>query len=525
MGTLDVLFILAAVGYFLGSITIGGMQLGTSGVLLAALYFGHKGYVIPTIVRDLGLALFVGSVGLTAGPRFFRSLKRNALSYGTIAFIVVGSGALAAVLLSKALGIPRVLAAGIYTGALTTTPGLAVALEATGDHAVSIGYGIAYPFGVVGVVLFVQLLPYILGKDLKSEVARASHAGRFAEGTTLLVREFIVEHPHADRKTLAELKVASRTGAVVSRVRRGSHVFTALGDSVLMSGDVIRAVGTGEALAKLEEIIGRSTRLSMDEPGLEVRDFVAESREAAGRTIRDLCTHENYGVVLTRIMRSGVEFAPGGDTVLELKDIVRAVGSPFALQRFQSFLGRQRKPLGHTGIAALTMVVALGMFASRAKFSIPGAGYISLGLAGGPLLTGLLVGHFGGVGPWSLRPSGQLLGVTRELGLMLFLAGAGVAAGHGFVETIAKYGWLLFLSGALITLIPMCLGCMVAVWVFRLSLPDALGAICGGMTSTPALGTLITAAGSDEVAAPYAATYPFALVLVVLASQALAVFG
>jgi len=172
---------------------------------------------------------------------------------------------------------------------------------------------------------------------------------------------------------------------------------------------------------------------------------------------------------------------------------------------------------------ALTLVLAAGLLISRLRVQIPGVGPLSLGIAGGPLMAGLVVGHFGGVGRWSLRPPGHTLGITREMGLMLFLAGAGVAAGRGFVATVAKYGWLLFASGALITLVPMVLGFAASAWLFKLNLPDNLGSICGGMTSTPALGALITAAGSDEVAAPYAATYPFALVFVVLATQALAI--
>ena len=137
-------------------------------------------------------------------------------------------------------------------------------------------------------------------------------------------------------------------------------------------------------------------------------------------------------------------------------------------------------------------------------------------------MVGLIVGHFGGIGRWSLRPSGRLLTVMREAGLMLFLAGAVIAAGQGFVETVSRYGWLLFLGGALVTLVPMCIAFVLATYVFKLSLPDTLGSICGGMTSTPALGALITAAGSEDVASSYAAIYPFALVLVVIASQILA---
>jgi len=522
MSSLQALFVIAAVGYIIGSITVGEMQLGASGVLLVALFFGHIGYELPPIIRDLGLVLFIVSVGLTSGPSFFRNLKRNALSYGVIAATIIVSATILAVALRTVFGIPRELATGIFTGALTTTPGLAAALAVTGDHTVSVGYGIAYPFGVIGKVLLIQVLPLLVGKDLKEEAAKHTSKKLFADQSSLIVQEFIVDNPEADRKTLAELDVASRTGAVVSRVMRGKHIVAALGDTILLHGDYVRAVGTKEALERLSELIGPTVKLSMDEPGLEVRDLVVESKEASGAKLRELDIYEKYGVILTRVMRTGIEFTPSGETVLEMKDIVRAVGPRFALDRFEEFLGIQRRILGNTGLVPLSLVISLGILVGRVQMPVPGSGSVSLGLTGGPLLVSLIVGHVGSVGPWSLRPSGQFLGNIREFGLMLFLAGAGVSAGHGLVPTVAEYGWKLFFMGAFITLIPMLLGFLVAHKGFKLAFIDTMGCICGGTTSTPALGALITAAGTDEAATAYAAIYPFAMVLVVIASCVLA---
>lgn len=520
--TLEILFLLATCGYLLGGIRIKGIHLGTSGVLLAALYFGHLGYEIPPLIRDLGLALFVGAVGLTAGSRFFRNLKQNAMSYGALAVAIVGSSALAVVMFSKVFSMPGALWAGIYTGALTTTPGLAAALEVAQDNAVSIGYGIAYPFGVIGVVLFVQAIPRLLGRDLRAEMEALSNSTQAAARTDLIVRDFLVAQPSVYRKTLSELDIAASTGAVISRVRKGNRVFPAFREIVLLEGDVVRAVGTEEALARLEEMIGPSTSVPMNQPGLEVRDLVLESSTLVGKTPGSMSLHDQYGVMLTRIRRAGVEFVPTAKTVFQHKDVIRAVGSSFGLDRLETLVGKQRRAFDELGMLSLMGVLAIGTVLARVRFMVPGTGGVSLGLSGGPLIVGLIVGHFGGIGSWSLRPSGRLLSVMREAGLMLFLAGAGMSAGRGFVETVARYGWLLFLGGALVTIIPMCIGFVLATWVFKLSLPDTLGSICGGMTSTPALGALITAAGSEEVASSYAATYPFALVLVVLASQALA---
>lgn len=522
LGTLEALFLLAMVGYVLGSIKIKGVHLGTSGVLLAALYFGHLGYQIPSVVRDLGLALFVGAVGLTAGPRFFRNLKQNAMSYGALALVIIGSSAITVALLSKTFSLPGALAAGIYTGALTTTPGLAAALEVAKDNAVSIGYGIAYPFGVVGVVLFVQVLPRLLGRDIRVEMQKLADSVHLPEQTDLMVKDFVISQGAVCRKTLAELSIASVTGAVISRVRKGNQVFPGFNNIVLLEGDVVRAVGTEEALKKLEEMVGPETSAPMTQPGLEVRDLVLESPALVGETPMSLSLHQRYGVMLTRIRRAGIEFVPTAQTAFQHKDVIRAVGPSFGLDKLEALVGKQRQALDELGMVSLMAVLALGTLLARVRFMIPGTNGVSLGLAGGPLMVGLIVGHFGGIGRWSLRPSGRLLTVMREAGLMLFLAGAGIAAGQGFVETVSRYGWLLFLGGAAVTLVPMCIAFVLATYVFKLSLPDTLGSICGGMTSTPALGALISAAGSEDVASSYAAIYPFALVLVVIASQILA---
>lgn len=481
MSSLQAVFVIAVIGYILGSVSICGIQLGASGVLLVALFFGHIGYELPPIIRDLGLVLFIVSVGLTSGPSFFRNLRRNALSYGAIAVSIIACATALAAGLRTILGIPKELATGIFTGALTTTPGLAAALQVTDNPYVSIGYGIAYPFGVIGKVLLIQVVPILAGKNLREEVAKRTSAKPFAEESSLVVQEFMVDKPEVDRKILAELGLASRTGAIVSRVRRGKHIVAGLGDTVLLCGDYVRAVGTLEALEKLEELIGPRIKLSMDEPGLEVRDLAVESKDVAGARLQELDIYEKYGVILTRV-------------------------------------------LGNSGLVPLSLVISLGILLGRLRLSVPGVGSVGLGLTGGPLLASLIIGHIGSVGSWSLRPSGQFLGNMREFGLMLFLAGAGVSAGHGFVATVSQYGWVLFLMGALITLLPMLLGFLVAHKGLKLPFIDTMGCICGGTTSTPALGALISAAGTDEVATPYASIYPFAMILVISAACVLAIF-
>ncbi len=367
MSSFLAIFVIAAIGYLIGGIKIRGVELGTAGVLLAALVFGHFGVEIPSVVRNFGLATFVASVGFMAGPKFFRDFKKNAKNYILLGFLIIFSGALSCVIVVKLSGIQPELGVGLLTGALTSTPGLAAAQEAAGALAplAATGYAIAYPFGVVSKVLFVQLVPKMLRADMAAE------REKFARANSVEIR------PYAGK------------------------------------------------------------RVNID----------------------------------------------------------------------------------GAGFFAFTLAVALGIALGNVRVPLPGGAEFSLGTAGGPLIVSLLFGHFAHLGPVDLSVSKPMLKVLRELGLMLFLVGAGVQGGAGFVETLQTEGAILFVHGAAMTVAPMVVGYVVATKLLRMSLLNSLGAITGGMTSTPALGALIDVAGTDDVASAYAATYPIALACVVLSAQ------
>ncbi len=381
-----IVFAIGALGYLVGGIKIKGIELGTAGVLLIALIYGVFTHFVPSfkigakeiflfsdklkgnfgIVSNIGTALFVTAVGLIAGPKFFRSFNKSTLAYILLGVIIIALGSLTAVIfaiLDK--NCSPAMAVGLLTGGLTSTPGfsagkeVAVAMGGTFEADVTAGYGIAYTFGVLGVVLFVQLVPKILKVNMQKEV-------------------------------------------------------------------------------------------------------------------------ENFQ-------------AANSVKVPELKKKVTAL-DPF-------------------GFFAFFFAVALGCVIGAIK--IPGINF-SLGNSGGCLIGGLIVGHFAHLGGIDCRIKKDTLNFMRELGLVLFLIGAGVPGGVNFID---KFRWTYFIYGAVMTLVPMIVGYVIARYVFKLSILNNLGSITGGMTSTPALGTLIATAGTDEVSSAYAATYPFALVSIVLAAK------
>ena len=366
---LMIIFAIAVLGYLLGSITIKGLSLGTSGILLVALVFGHFELTVPKVVQDIGLVSFVTAVGFIAGPGFFRNFKKKALSYVLLGIAIILAGGITCVAVIKLADIPTSLSVGMMSGALTSTPGLAAAIEATGDNMASVGYGIAYPFGVVGVVLFVQLIPKILRIDMDKE------------------RQRLIEN--GGQQQNAETAVAKKT----------------------------------------------------------------------------------------------------------------------------------YKQLDSFGLCAFALAAVLGYLLGKIAIPLPGGAHFSLGTSGGPLLAGLVMGHFAHIGPVAIDVPKKTLDVVREVGLALFLMGAGTGAGKGFLAILGQYGVVLFLLGAVMTIVPMIMGYILATKVFKIDVLSALGSICGGMTSTPALGTLITVTKTEAVAVAYAATYPLALIMVVLCCE------
>ncbi|WP_318693280.1 YidE/YbjL duplication [Treponema sp.] len=390
-----IVFAIGAIGYLLGAIKVKGIELGTAGVLLVALIWGVIINFIPSfqigervitiwsdkikgnfgIVSNIGTALFVTAVGLIAGPKFFRSFNKSTLAYIVLGFvIIIIGGATAAIFAILDPNCSSSMAVGLLTGGLTSTPGfsagkeVAVALDeaaklagqvSTLEADVTAGYGIAYTFGVLGVVLFVQVLPKILKVNMADEVAHFQAAN--------------------------QIKIPEPKGQLVQI-------------------------------------------------------------------------------------------------------------DPF-------------------GFFAFFLAVALGCLIGAIKIPVIN---FSLGNSGGCLIGGLIVGHFAHFGKVDCRLKKETLNFMRELGLVLFLIGAGVPGGVNF---ITKFRWTYFIYGAVMTTVPMIVGYLLARYVFKLSILNNLGSITGGMTSTPALGTLIATAGTDEVSAAYAATYPFALVSIVLASK------
>ncbi|MEM1211430.1 MAG: TrkA C-terminal domain-containing protein [Planctomycetota bacterium] len=527
------LFAVIGVGLAIGQVTVAGLSLGSSGVLFAALLLGHLGYDLPAGVGTVGLVLFVYCVGLTAGPSFFRAFVRQGKTMATLGVVIVGLGCVVTWATATIAGIPTDLAVGIFAGSLTSTPALAAATEAVaggmgtgavGDPGrVSVGYGIAYPYGVIGVVLFVQLLPRLLKKDmlvLEAELPAAHGAVGGAIERALVT----VSNPAVFGKHPGEVAGLEAMAVQVPRRREGDRLVPIDAGFVFEQGVDVLVVGRRGDVAAAVDVLGvRSDAKGFIDTDRERRQVAVSSGGLIGRTLGEVDTLGSYGVVVSRMTRMGLDIVPRPGTALQMGDLLTVVGNPEQLEAFAKVAGDRAKLLDESHLISLGFGITLGVLLGMTPIGLPGgaAGGFVLGLAGGPLLVALVMGHFGRMGPlvgYLPRPARLVL---MELGLVLFLASAGVKAGGSMVEVIQVYGVALLVSGLVIATVPMLLGFWVARKWLKLSVLETLGGVCGGMTSTPGLGAVTAKTDAEGPVVAYATAYPVALILMTVFAKGL----
>jgi putative transport protein len=522
-----VLFAILALGAWIGHWSWRGLSLGTAGVLFIALVFGHFGMSVPKDVMDLGLLLFVYSVGLSAGPSFFRTFRKRGIEFVIQALVVVGTGALITGLLAYLLDLPLALAVGLYAGSLTCTPALAAVIDTLSRvlpeaaPLASVGYGVAYPYSMIAMVVLIQFLPKLLKRPIKTEEEHWL-AEKELDAPGLQARQFRVTNVNVDGKTVAELNPRRLAQVNISRIKHGEQVSAAKPEAAIHTGDLVMAVGTDDELDKLRILLGEETNERMD-VNAEVLSADVEVMDEAltGKTLAQMRVWEQFTVVITRIRRQGLEIAPHGNIALERGDSVRVVGDKRAVEEFvRRAQGSPRKALETSMVPYLIGLLA-GVLVGLVAIPVGPGVTLKLGMAGGVFITSLLIGHFGKIGSFQLYVPPAAKNLTRELGLMLFLAGAGTNAGTHLADVLQDQGWILLLVGAAVTTLSALAGLVVMVKFYRLNLLSAMGALTAAMTNPPALSAASNQTETDLPALSYASTYPVALIFKILLAQVL----
>lgn len=516
------LFLIVALGFMLGRIQVKGVSLDVSAVIFIALLFGHFGVVIPKELGNFGLVLFIFTIGIQAGPGFFSSFRSKGKTLIILTMLIIASASLTGVGLKYLFHIETPSIVGLIAGALTSTPGLAVAIDSTGSPLASIAYGIAYPFGVIGVILFVKLWPRVLRVDLEKE-ARKLEQERRSKYPELQTCLFKVTNPKVFDQTLAKLNLGRMTGAVISRIKIGEQIMMPAADAVLEKNCWVQAVGSESALNQIGLLLGErhEGELPLDVTQ-DIQSLLLTNKAMIGKQLGDLNLHQNFGCTVTRVRRSGIDLSPSPELELKFGDKLMVVGEKEGLNGLACMLGNNAKLLSDTDFFPIAMGIVLGVLFGKLNISFGGDFSFSPGLTGGVLIVALVLSAIGKTGPilWSMSgPSNHLL---RQLGLLLFLAEVGTSAGRTLVATFQSTGWLLFGVGAAITVVPMLIAVLVGYFVFRISILDLLGTITGGMTSTPGLAAADSMVDSNIPSVAYATVYPVAMVFLIVFIQVIA---
>jgi putative transport protein len=539
-----VLSLLATTGLALGAVRVRGIGLGVAGVMFAGLVFGHYGVRVEDRVlefaREFGLVLFVFTIGMQVGPGFLASLRRQGLTLNLLAVAVVALGTGIAVALHFAAGVPVTALVGILAGATTNTPSLAAgtqtlvevtrhetALAARAGVEPGLGYAVAYPFGVLGVIVAmraVRALFRVKVVDVRGALDRSMEAG----AVHLSRRNLEVTNPNLEGMPLERLPLLAQNGIVVSRIHRGGALQVPRPDTRLAVGDVLLAVGPAPALEDLRVMVGSESVLDLSAlPGpLTTRRLIVTLAAATGRTLAELDPARRFGVQITRIGRAEIELPAQPGIQLQYGDTVLAVGEPADIQRLAAELGDSPRDLNYPHLLPMFLGIALGVLAGVWPISLPGTPVpVRLGLAGGPLLTALVLSRIGRVGPlvWYMPTSANYM--LREVGLVLFLGAVGLRAGGHFVETVVQGPGLAWMAyGALITLVPLILVGAAARSVLRVNYVTLCGVLAGSMTDPPALSFAGALSRSEAPALAYVTVYPLTIILRVLAAQLLVLF-
>lgn len=521
------LFVILAVGSWLGGLSIKGISLGSAAVFFVALAFGHFGFSAPKEVTELGLLLFVYAVGLQAGPRFFRTFRREASVFVLTGLATIIAAAMMTVVTARLFGLSSYLAVGLFTGALTNTPALAAALDTVGRTepmqraVVSVGYAVAYPFALISVVLLIQFLPRLLRRDMRAEEAEWIKV-QGADLAPLQVKQFLITNPNCQGRTLSALNPHRLSVANISRVRRGEQVFAAAPETQLQLGDIVMVVGPAAELDKMRLLLGEETQVEMHvNTDVASADVEVTEGSLVGRHLADLRVWEQYNVVITRIRRQGLELTPTGHSTLELGDTIRVVGVRTSVTRFATLAGREHRRIEETNMVPFLLGLALGILVGAIPFELPTGITVRLGSAGGAFLVSLLLGHFGRIGPFRLYVPAAARNLSRELGLMLFLAGAGATAGASLLSVLQQQGIGMIVAGALITISGIAATLLLTLVIYRMNTLGTLGALSAAMTNPPALAAATAQAETDLPALIYASIYPVALIFKIVMAQVL----
>lgn len=532
-----ILSLVIAFGIMLAKIKVAGVSLGITWILFVGIVFGHFNMTLNEhllhFMKEFGLILFVYSIGLQVGPGFFSAFRKGGLTLNLLAMLVVFLGVVITLILHFVTGTPITTMVGILSGAVTNTPGLGAAQQANSDlngidaPEIALGYAVAYPLGVVGIILSLIALKYILRINTKTEEAEAERGLGHLQELTVRPISLEIRNEAIDGKKIKDIRPLMNRNFVISRVRYndGQETELANSDTVLHLHDRILIISTPKDIEAITVFFGKQIDMQWEQLDSKLisRRILITKPELNGKMLSQLKIRNNFGASITRVNRSGVDLVATPQLQLQMGDRVTIVGSELAVSHAEKVLGNSMKRLDHPNLIPIFLGIALGCILGSTPFVFPGIPQpVKLGLAGGPLIVSILISRFG--------PQFKLITYTtmsanlmlREIGISLFLACVGLGAGKGFVETVIYDGGYVWVGyGVIITIVPLLIAGLVGRHVFKLNYYTLIGVLGGSTTNPPALAYSNDLTSCDAPAVGYATVYPLTMFLRVLTAQIL----
>ena len=529
-----VLAIAIAAGIFLGAkLKFKGITLGITWILFCAIACSHFGMTLDPLVesfaKDLGLILFVYSIGLQVGPGFFSSFGKGGLSLNMLAASIVLLGCATAYAIHILSGVDIATMTGVLFGAVTNTPGLGAAQQAYQDLTgvsnpdIASGYAMAYPLGVVGILFAMMVIRWVFRIKMDKEEEQVTAE----KGEVQQVEHYDMKltNPQVEGIRVRDLKLLTHVNIVVSRLLdTHGNEFMPDADTILHVGDRVRFVGDAKNERTIM-LLGERTEVAWEEKEKDVhlvnKHIVITKPKIHGKRIGDLKVRAAYQITITRIRRAGIELLATPDLILQMGDRLTVVGEQEAVEKVSRVFGNSSKKLDAPNLASLFFGIVLGVTLGSIPFALPGLSQpFKLGIAGGSLIVAILMGAFGT--KWHLvtytTTSANLM--IREIGIALFLASVGFGAGKSFIPTLLDGGYMWIGYGVIITLLPLILVGLVGRKWMKLDYFTLMGLIAGSTTDPPALAYATSQSSqNDRAAVAYSTVYPLTMFLRVLTGQ------
>ena len=536
MQAVIIISLVSALGLYLGRIKIFGISLGITFVFFAGIFAGHLGIVVNKdmlyFAQSFGLILFVYALGLQVGPGFFSSLKKGGVAMNMMGLGVILLGLIMTVSLHWVTGVSLSNMVGLLCGAVTNTPALGAAQQALlqidpantkGVTDMALACAVAYPLGVVGVILAIIILRALFAdkkqKDLKEQ-----------RDTTTYVAEFHVSNPAIYEKSIKDVMKLTDKHFVISRVWRNGKVSIPTSDTLLHEHDHLLIISVKSDVENIKVLFGEQENVDWNKADIDwnaidsqliSRRIAVTRNRVNGVKLGSLRLRNLYGINITRVNRAGIDLLASPDLRLQIGDRLTIVGEANSVNTVGKILGDEIKRLNNPNLLAVFIGISLGMLLGALPITLPGMSTpVKLGIAGGPIIVGILMGAFGPRFHLTTYTTMSANLMLRQLGIIIYLAGLGIDSGVHFFETVFRAEGLLWIGlGFLLTIVPVLIVGFISSQFFKLDYAHNVGMLCGSMANPMALSYANTTVDGDEPSVSYATVYPLSMFIRVISAQ------